>query len=483
MRKIIFILALGVLWLAPQQIQACSCLQIPSVCESTRESKAVFSGTVRKVVQSGDGLYKAYLQVEKVYKGEAPKVVEFGWGDTSCDLTMEAGERWLIYSDAVDKKTKTDRLSQCGRSRVIEDNFDEDLIYLENLQKVQGKTRLAGNINYLSGAAVAGANVKIIGENAEYETATNRKGFFEYYGLPAGFYVLKPALPDGAKIQNASVGNGKRYFNTTNTENVLPAFFLNPEFKAENSLKLKTEPEKCLDVKMDLSLENFAKGRVSNHAGKPLTDVCVVFSRLGADLTTIEEEVFACVNDNGQYLLGSLPAGKYLLSVRKGSYYGLDKTSDIAPVFYPSTLKRAEAQILEIGAGFYREDLNVLVPKEHPFKLIEGRLEYADRQPVKNHRVTFNYREKGVSREIETQTDEQGKFSFVIARGLKGQINASEHFAEDELQKCPHLKRFITTKIADLWDAVETRPLPLTVEQDLENLKLQFPHAPCPAEK
>jgi hypothetical protein len=89
----------------------------------------------------------------------------------------------------------------CGRSQQAEAAID-DLLYLENLNTVKGKTRISGTItsSLNSGLKVDGMKIKFIGPTRTYETKTNKDGVFEIYDLPPGKYFVEPDMPAGWRI-------------------------------------------------------------------------------------------------------------------------------------------------------------------------------------------------------------------------------------------------------------------------------------------
>jgi hypothetical protein len=84
-------------------------------------------------------------------------------------------------------------------------------------QDVLTKGSIAGQVNDASGAAVAGATVKVTGGSAERTTTTNDQGLFSVENLNPGNYTVRVEMPNfkGAEIANVTVYVGK-----TATQNV-----------------------------------------------------------------------------------------------------------------------------------------------------------------------------------------------------------------------------------------------------------------------
>jgi hypothetical protein len=113
-------------------------------------------------------------------------------------------QRFLLYLGPVDEDSGMWYVTACGRSRnlqVADDQID-DLLYLNKLEEVRGKTRIAGTIQFLGGAdvSVEGRTIRILGGDKSYEAKTNKNGVYEIYDLPAGKYAIEPEVPTGWKL-------------------------------------------------------------------------------------------------------------------------------------------------------------------------------------------------------------------------------------------------------------------------------------------
>ena len=59
----------------------------------------------------------------------------------------EIDRNLLVYDVYFDEFTKNWEISYCGRSKRLESARD-DLLYLDNLEKVKGKSRISGTLHY-----------------------------------------------------------------------------------------------------------------------------------------------------------------------------------------------------------------------------------------------------------------------------------------------------------------------------------------------
>jgi hypothetical protein len=70
------------------------------------------------------------------------------------------------------------------------------------MEKARGKTRISGMVvgGNLRGLGSANIKIRIIGKNKTYTAITDKNGFYEIYGLPAGEYFIEPEIPKGLRI-------------------------------------------------------------------------------------------------------------------------------------------------------------------------------------------------------------------------------------------------------------------------------------------
>ena len=220
------ILSCAVLLSAAQAVSACSCGAKPTVLEAFETSDEVIIAKVLSVEKAEDtneqhfvdGVKTATLIVERVFKGKLKvrdEIVFGQGGGADCIWTFSEesiGDQLLFYlarperfSDRNYRPSREPGLwfaFGCGRSRGAQ-GATEDLLYLENLKKRRGQTRISGS---LSGGFdypdidVAGKKIKLIGKDKTYEIKTDEEGVFEIYNLPPGKYAVAPEMEAGWTI-------------------------------------------------------------------------------------------------------------------------------------------------------------------------------------------------------------------------------------------------------------------------------------------
>ena len=304
---------------------ACSCGPRPTVLEAFEGSDEVVIVRVLSVEKVEDkenryvdGVRSATMVVEKVFKGNLKirdEIIFGQGGGADCIWTYNEesiGHQYLFYLDRPEKLSRDDYLPSkepglwfafgCGRSQGLAGATD-DLLYLENLKKVRGKTRISGTLGGWQNPDldVEGKKVKIIGPKKTYETKTDKDGVFEIYDLPPGKYFIEPEMPTGWKIASSWL----RY-----SASVVKNDYDEPEMKSPKQVAIMLEPKKHASVDISFEVDNFVRGRVLGPKAKPLQDVCVYLWSSGSE----GWGTFDCTDKQGRFEISSVQPGQYVLA-------------------------------------------------------------------------------------------------------------------------------------------------------------------------
>ena len=199
---------IAAIFLLPGVAFACSCAPKGTVLDSYDPSEVVIIARVLSVDRMKEDVRSTKIVVEKVYKGKMQTGDELilAQGDgANCIMTFseqDIGSRLLFYLNTPPRDSKFWAAFICGRSGPVK-SATEDLLYLDNLDQVRGKTRVSGKYRPLVGLGrldVANRTIKIVGQGQTYETKTDENGTFEIYDLPPGDYRLEPEIPAGWRI-------------------------------------------------------------------------------------------------------------------------------------------------------------------------------------------------------------------------------------------------------------------------------------------
>lgn len=215
------VLFLPVFLLSSPRAEGCSCLPGITIQEQYEWANIVVIAQAVSIEKSDDipkpseVVRSTTMVVEKVYKGPinvgAPMVFAQGTGaDCVWSFSEKSiGQRYLFYLVLDNKYRGNWNASICGSSAAL-DLAADDLLYLENVERVRGKTRLSGTLSFYEAPTVqgqqgtrrtlAGKKVRVMGEKETYELVTNQDGVYEIYDLPAGRYKIEPEIPSGLRI-------------------------------------------------------------------------------------------------------------------------------------------------------------------------------------------------------------------------------------------------------------------------------------------
>ncbi len=223
MRHIFFriVLAAAAIALQTSIAFACTCAPKRPVLDEYEWAQVVMIARIASVEKAAKadktdhdyGVRSSRLVVEKVYKGDVRVGEElvFAQGNgMNCQMRFSEetiGDQILLYEGRPPAGTPWSA-SFCGRSTGVK-SATEDLLYLDKLDQVRGKTRVSGKYTggfYGRELKVAGRKIRIVSEADSYETTTDDKGIFEIYGLPPGNYRLEPELDPGVNLDPSWIG-------------------------------------------------------------------------------------------------------------------------------------------------------------------------------------------------------------------------------------------------------------------------------------
>ena len=196
--------------LLPRVANACGCFPNTTVLDEYNDAGLVVIARVTAVTKGSarflGNISQVTMTVQKVFKGKvkAGATLTFSSGDPILDCSWDfyenkVGETYLLYLDPPEKSSEPFSVSTCRRSNSVE-NAKEDLLYLENMDKLRGRTRVSGVVARNIDDYEAGQQVRIVGKNKTYIATTDEDGVFEIYDLPPGRYSIGPVLQPGWKV-------------------------------------------------------------------------------------------------------------------------------------------------------------------------------------------------------------------------------------------------------------------------------------------
>jgi hypothetical protein len=470
---------------------ACSCGPRPTVLEAFETVDEVVIVRVLSVDKAEDtaeqhyvdGVRSATMIVEKVFKGNLKirDEIVFGQGSgANCISTYDeksVGDQYLYYLMRPERRSQGPNpmstepvlwyASFCGRSRGVAGATD-DLLYLENLKKVRGKTRISGTIGggwQYPDLEVEGTKIKIIGPKKTYETKADKTGVFEIYDLPAGKYFIEPEVPAGWKIDLLWLRH---------SSSVVTNDYGEPEIKSVKQVAVMLEAKKHAGVDLVFTVDNFVRGRVLGPKGGPLPDVCVYLLRPGQD----EWGPSGCTDKQGRFEISSIPPDEYVLVANQD-----DKPSYRRPfrrTFYPGVSERERAAVISVAPGQTIENIDIVISKLEETIVVKGVLQYSDGNPVVDEYVKFKVMKTDdkVDGDVMAQTDSKGQFTMRILKGLTGELWSEDWLYKGHFKNCPKVDELIA-KSGENSVTVKSNIVKLTADQDVYEVELTLPFPHC----
>ena len=425
--------------IVPRAAHACGCYPNTTVLNAYENSDLVIIARLKSVTKGpsrfNSGISHVTMTVERVFKGntKAGADLMFGQGEPTLDCSWDffenqVGETFLFYLAQPEKPSEPFYVSTCNRSRGLE-GAKEDLLYLENVDKRRGHTRVSGVVerNSLDIDDESGQQVRIVGKNKTYIATTDKDGVYEIYDLPPGRYSLEPVLQPGWKIDEWLLTRPWTQADWRRSERDLP-----PRTKVWFTLR----PKKHFGANITLALANRIAGRVTTPTGQPLDRVCV-------SLISIEDsDAQACdgfTKADGSFGIEGVGTGSYRLLI---NYENIRSSHQpFTKMFYPGVSNAEDAKVLTVKFSESIEGLRFVVPKLFETVKFEGIVRYANGRPASDAYVDFRApKTANVDGDVRVTTDRRGRFSLTVLKGLQGELHSIYAPDQYELVNCPQLK-------------------------------------------
>lgn len=454
---------------------ACSCAPKPTVLDAYEGANTVVITRVVGFEKSDkrpryDGVVATTMTVEKVFKGSlkvGDEMVFAQGGGADCIWTFDEqslDQQYLFYLGAGMGSQKIWYAGTCGRSRPLQYAGD-DLLYLNNLDKVRGKARISGTVSFEkeSGLSVEGRKIRIIGADKTYQVKTDKNGVYEIYDLPAGQYLVEPEIPFGWKLDQYWVSRSRSLAD-------------GEERKSLKQVPIMLQPKKHVALDIHFEIDNAIRGRLYDPTGKPMEDVCVQAVQAQGDADS--DFHFDCTDEDGRFEIGELPRGSYLLVINGEGK--ISSTEPFTTFYYPNVLERDKATAITISEGEVLDNINIYAPKMEETITVEGVFLYADGKPVVDENVQFEPEKTkdNVDAEASAKTNAQGRFTIKILKGLKGKLYGEMYTYAGEYENCPRLDAIIK-KSGQEMPEIRTPVVEIQAENNLYDVELKYPFPGC----
>lgn len=450
--------------------KACSCYPIETVEKELAKTPNVLILKLQSVKQNAGEATNFFLSIEKVFKGNLKigDVLIFKV-ESNCSWMFsedEIGNKFLFYLGERPAKDEKWVGSICSRSGRVNSKTN-DLSFLENQEKLRGKTRLSGKLDKfiqnldelqtVSFEPLANRQIRITGNGKNIKLVTDENGFYEIYDLPLGKYKITPEKIDGF------------IFSSDNLD------------YAEVEIKARSHTEENFLY----SINNEISGKVVDRKGKPIEDVCVnlVSQKTGKALILHESRT----DKEGKFEITSIPPGTYKIVINQDS----EEMSLNSPnpkfmtFYYPNVQTEKEAAEITVEANYFLRNLKLVPPTMLETILLTGRLLYSDGKPATDERIQFVTAEEIsessrniVVSDFEVKTDKAGKFSLEVLKGKSGVLRGIFYsfLGDDEI--CPEIKELLKPKGNGI-QGLETNRFEIAATENVTEIELKFPFSSC----
>lgn len=480
-RSLLILLTIGLSFLLLPNIgAACALGPRPTVLQAYKKADVVV--IARAVSQektndpsppTGNRVLSTTMEIEKVFKGNlrVRDKITFGQGNSpgcTWDFYEDAiGQEYLFYLYSPTDDSKLWYEFGYSRSHLLPYVAD-DLLYLNNLDAVRGKTRVSGTLDQEEDEPdVVGKKIWIMGKDKVYETTTDQNGVYEFYDLPPGRYLLEPELPAGWRIDRdtrgtTTISDPKRQILGRHI-----AFTLRPRQHA------------AIDV--SFVLDNVVSGRVVDSRGNPLRGVQVSLKPTDAGHQSVN---FEYTDEEGGFAIESIEPGTYVLVLNKDGEKRIEEP--FPALYYPSVAEEAKARVFRIRPGDNMKGLTIVVPHVEEMVTVQGVVRLADGTPAPRSTVRFiPAKVPGVDGSAVEDTDTKGQFSFKTFKGVPGEVHA-DFFAYSgntarvlgryNYENCPQVQMLVKQTGKEM---IKTPALRIDPKHDIHNLVLTFPFRAC----
>jgi hypothetical protein len=429
----------------------------------------------------------------------------YSFSTDSCRLTYgrdAIGKSLLIFTGK--PKAGQDWYAEMCNRTAFETAARQDLLYLDRLDEMRGKTRVSGSVYFFQYSqegspsnaksvykAYAGSKVTLKGNGITRIVTTDSDGFFEVYDLPPGRYIADPELPSGVK----PVYKVPSFDFTKDPSRPGIELFMEPRTDQQIAQqRFEIIPGGHAELTFQFAPANKISGRVTDAKGKPLDNVKVrLLTAEGKEFYF--EDAYQSTGKLGVFSFERIPPGRYLLVINPGDH--ISATQPFRRLYWPGVANIKNAKPIEIGETDIRENINFRVADTSETIEVSGKYVYADGTPailetihfVSAHRAAEQAR--GIDDDASGVAGFDGSFRFRVLRGLKGTIEPELLVSAYDGDGCPEVGEYVKKnatepprkytapmmEIYSMW--IRTPKFEVTADKDIHGLEIKLPINKC----
>ena len=391
--------------------KACTCGGLPSgnpACQAYWYTPVIFSGKAVQIEPDGGdsgigGGFDNHVQfaIDESFKGISGATAEVSTprDSAACGYPFKVGESYMVYAYQ-DKDGKLS-VGLCGRT-IPMSGAAEDIAYFKSIPTLKPLGTIGGIIydvgprkeNEVRAPPIQALKVTAEGPKGTVETRTDESGKYRFADLEPGEYLVKLSAPKGF-------------------------------FPLIDEHKVKVIAKGCSFYDGVFARNTVISGRVTDEDGKPASKLLASLVPANTiDDKTQKDNLFVEIDELGNYIFRSIPAGRYYVGFRLDGISG--DNSAYPRTFYPGTQNIAEAAVIAIADGESIDGLNFQLPKKLASRKIEGVVVYPDGKPARNPYICFEvaeYLTGAICSPANGEISKDGHFSFTRLDGLKYRIH------------------------------------------------------------
>ncbi|HZN06258.1 MAG TPA: hypothetical protein VFB65_05715 [Pyrinomonadaceae bacterium] len=478
--------------LSSRPAEACSCGERSTVLEAFTYADVVVVVNAVSVEKAGldrtappgrvssgrnyiAGVKSTSMRVEQVFKGTlkaGDEMIFAQGGGGDCIWTFseqDVGKKFLFYLKRISDSTHW-VAGTCGRSQHLE-HAGDDLLYLNNLDKVRNKTRISGTLRffYNTDESLAGLKVRIVGAKDTQEIKTDSNGVYEIYDLPAGRYYVEPEVPKGWKVAQYGLASS-------------PSLDRNAKDGTLQRIPIILAANQHAALDINFEIDNAVRGHIYDPMGQPMNGVCL--NLVPADGTK-GRYLADCTEEDGAFQIGQIPPGDYVVVVNDDGK--MTSSEPFGKFYYPNTLKREEATVFNIGLGDVVENLDIYPQLQLKTVTVKGTLVHSDGKPIAEEWVYFksirkqsdgNDENERDADDARAQTDAKGRFSMRVVHGANGILYARMYGYAGKYENCPQFDRLVKEAGSGVPE-IKTAPVEIRATTNVYAVELKFPFPAC----
>jgi hypothetical protein len=400
MKSLIFLtITIFFTFVAQGEIFACTCVEYNTpICAKLSRSDAVFTGKVEKITPfsetdsagmpmgnvnsistfGGNNLIWLHIKVENNFKGIKETFVKvLTYTNTSCDLGVKKGERWIFYASR-DEGGNLNVGACSGTSEISGDDAE----YLNNVGAIAKDKNIESVNGFVqkerySDVGVKDAIVKVEGTNFFTSVVTNSQGVFNVRVPQAGKYKVHVTVPFSAIVPMLPLGlerSSVEVFEPTETKSVFAYEAVVPQGQCQYS-ELEFYP-------VDLKATAEIAGKFVATDGRQFPEF---YPQLCSVKATEKETLSSCkmyskFKPDGTFSFSGLREGKFVIVVNPSGFPEVSKP--YLRHYYPGVKNFNEARIINLEQGQKLDNLTFDLLPMLPTREVKGQVFWDSKTPV-----------------------------------------------------------------------------------------------------